>query len=642
MKQLIQEINIDKIKESYISLDTLKNRVKEYINSNSTLKCDTTFEGAKWCLENENTKTYEYIDWTQLYDLVKFKRMTEEDILLVKCWVGEDIIDGTIKIKPKIDTIIEIISITENFNEQVIIHNKKGDVLLTYLNQFEGRTKHNKVEFIREFLCYLEENDSAEDAHLAVLQKLAPFKFTRKDKKRKLPNETDMLTFDYYLKYFFDDENIEDDMKLLFFPILIWWKVTNIIPMRPSEICVKLKRDCLEQDGDKYYLHVERGKVDTGKNKGRKAKIPLLKRIPITKEIFDFLSLYKEKTEWDNQTKTFISYRTIKKIRQKYKDYSDNLAHDKINEDYFTVSILSTLLDKFYKDVIEGVYEVEVIEGNYNLEIIEDNHDYSTDKNENKKTDAYEIEVTENGYKIKKVMESIYGSRIIQKMDLGDTRHIAFTSLLLQGVSPIEIAMLGGHTSIGAQDHYQGHSIFYADSEIINFVSERSTIHPDMDRSLKDILCSKSKKPPRELKDCMPSEDGVGYCTIDINSEILDCRADCLRCKHWWCEPTQENYLALEEYLKTKVISPIEEVIETQEKYLKQLLSQLKTENVNGLLELDKDYEEKLGTITKKIHTYTKINRFNIKALSPNKNMAEGLQKMLGGDVTKWLEQNVK
>ncbi len=84
MKQLIQEINIDKIKESYISLDTLKNRVKDYINSNCTLKCDTTFEGVQWCLENENTKTYEYIDWTQLYDLVKFKRMTDSIVRFSK------------------------------------------------------------------------------------------------------------------------------------------------------------------------------------------------------------------------------------------------------------------------------------------------------------------------------------------------------------------------------------------------------------------------------------------------------------------------------------------------------------------------------------------------------------------------------
>lgn len=641
MKQLIDEINIDKINESYISLDTLKNSLKEYINSNTILKCDTTFEGVQWCLEKENTKTYEYIYWTKLYDLVKFKRMTETDILVVKCWAGEDIIDGAIKIKPKIDTIIELIATTENFNEQIIINNTKGDVLLTYLNQFEGRTKHNKVEYIREFLCYLEENDLAEDVHLAILQKLSSFKFIRKDKKRKLPNETDMLTFDYYLKYFFDDKDIEDDMKLLFYPILIWWKVTNIIPMRPSEICVKLKRDCLDEDGDKYYIHVERGKVDTGKNKGRKSKIPILKRIPITKEIFDLLNLYKEKTEWDKQTKTFISYRTIKKIREKYKDYSDNLVFDKINEDYFTASSLSTLLDKFYKDVIEGIYQVEVIEGNYNLNIIEDNHEYCS-KNENKKADIYEVEVIENDYKIKKIVESIYGSRIVQKMDLGDTRHIAFTSLLLQGVSPIEIAMLGGHTSIMSQEHYQGHSIFYADSEIINLVSERNTVHPDMDRSLKEILFSKPKNPPRELKDCMPSEDGVGYCTIDINSEKIDCKADCLRCKYWWCEPTNENYIILEEYLKINIISPIEEVLETQEKYLKQLLSQIKTENVNGLLELDKNYEEKLGTITKKIRTYTNINRFNIKALSPNKNIAEGLQKILGSEVTKWLEQDVK
>lgn len=452
MKERIQEINFAKIKESYISLDTLTNRVKDYINRNDTLKCDTTFEGTQWCLENENRKTYDYIEWTRLYDLVKFKRMTEEDILLVKCWAGQDIIDGTIRIKSKIDTIIDIISTTENFNEQIIIHNKKGDVLLTYLNKFEGRTKYNKVEYIREFLCYLEENDLAEDVHLVILQKLATFKFTRKDKRRKLPNESDILTFDYYLKYFFDDENIEDDMKLLFFPILIWWKITNIIPMRPSEICVKLKRDCLEQEGNKYYLNVERCKIETGKNKGRKAKIPLLKRIPITKEIFNFLNSYKEKTEWDTETKTFISYRTIKKIREKYKSYSDNLVHDKINDDYFTLSILSALLDKFYKDVIEGIYEVDVIEGNYKFELIEENYGDSTDENKNKKIDIYEVDVIKNGYKTKKVMESIYGSRIIQKMDLGDTRHIAFTSLLLQGVSPIEIAMLGGHTSVRSQD----------------------------------------------------------------------------------------------------------------------------------------------------------------------------------------------
>ena len=175
-------------------------------------------------------------------------------------------------------------------------------MVLTYINSLEGRVQYNALENLKEYIYYLEDKDLITDEHYDVLESLMSIKLgKRKDKRRKLPNESDILTFDYYLKYFFKDEEIEDDMKVMFYPVLIWWKVTNVIPMRPVELCTRLKRDCLEEVDGKYYLHVDRAKVDVGKNKtvGRKQRIPLLNKLSITKDIFDLINEYIKLT-FDN------------------------------------------------------------------------------------------------------------------------------------------------------------------------------------------------------------------------------------------------------------------------------------------------------------------------------------------------------
>lgn len=601
----LKNIDINLVQEETITVDDLKNKIKKELNDCSKLKLETTFESDEWVIENDNTKSYAYIKWTNLNDLKKFNFISDTDITILKCWIGDEIIEGTVKIKPKIDSVIDFILKTNNFNKSVIKNKKKGNVVLTYINSLEGRVQYNALENLKEYIYYLEDKDLITDEHYDVLESLMSIKLgKRKDKRRKLPNESDILTFDYYLKYFFKDEEIEDDMKVMFYPVLIWWKVTNVIPMRPVELCTRLKRDCLEEIDGKYYLHVDRAKVDIGKNKtgGRKQRIPLLNKLSITKDIFDLINEYIKLTEWDEDTKTLFSYRTLLKTREKYSNIHENLkkGHVKINEDYFTTTVLSTLIDKFYEMVIRDIYSVEII-----------------DKNIREKN---------------KGLTSIYGSRILDRLDIGDTRHIAFTSLLLQGVSPIEIAMLGGHTSLSSQDHYQGHALFYADSEIINLVTQRNFVHRDMDTTLKDIVFSKPEIPPRSLKECIPTEDGVGYCTINLNSEKLDCTGDCLRCKHWWCEPTKENYIILEDYLKDNVIKPLEREILIEEAYLKNLLANKKTVSVDGLLELEREYENELMRVVKRINRNVTLNKYNIKSLSENKSTIEGLQKIYGGN----------
>lgn len=127
-------------------------------------------------------------------------------------------------------------------------------------------------------------------------------------------------------------------------------------------------------------------------------------------------------------------------------------------------------------------------------------------------------------------------------------------SLLLQGGSLIEIAMLGGHTSLSSQDYYQGNSSFYADSEMTDFVSSKMHRRSISTKALKDIIFNKEKseEAPRNLEQCIQTEDGVGYCTIDIDNDILACGDEefCIGCKHWWCSKVQE-------YLENNIASSI-------------------------------------------------------------------------------------
>lgn len=600
MSVILKNIDTSKIQEEELSIDDLKNKIKKELEECSALQLETVFDSNKWILLNNNQKSYSYIYWERLSDLNKFGLITEEEIIVLKCWTAEQIIAGMVKIKPRVDAVIDFILNTKNFDKDIIKNKKTGDVVTTYINGFQGRAQRDRIQFIEDYIYYLEEKDFITDEHYDALESLMNINSASvKYERRKLPNESDIMTFDYYLKYFYNDEEIDNDMKLMFYPVLIWWKLTNVIPIRPVELCTKLKRHCLEEDDGKYYLNVNRSKIDVGKNKsrGRKRRIPLLNKLSITKDMFNLINEYIELTKSDTTTKTLFSYKTLAKCREKCGIQGVTDFNAKIHENYFTPCNLSYLIDQFYEEVMEKKYSVDVI----------DNNRF-------------------------KGLTSTYGSRILDKLDIGDTRHIAFTSLLLQGVSPIEIAMLGGHTTLDAQDHYQGHAIFYADSEIINLVTQRNIVHESMDTTLKDIVFKMPQTPPRDTKKCIPTDDGVGYCMIDLNSEILSCTGgDCTRCNHWWCEPTRDNYIIIVDYYKDKIIRPIEEDILVEESYLMNLLSNKKTISVEGLIELEPEYENELNKTIKRLNRNITLNKYNIKSLSDDNTVIGGLQKMFDG-----------
>jgi hypothetical protein len=302
---------------------------------------------------------------------------------------------------------------------------------------------------------------------------------------------------------------------------------------------------------DEYFLHIDRVKVTISNPERNEGRIPLLNKIKITKEIYDLISNYIESTAFDTDSTTMISYKAVLKFRTDFFKDNKRLSDIKLRfasrikkyNDTFTRANLDTLIKSFYYVIIEGKYK------DFNIK---------------------------------------------QRLAPGDTRHLAFTSLLLQGVSPIEIAMLGGHTTLEAQCSYTNHVEYYIDSEILNFVGNRNIDTPVTSKRLKEIIINKTYTCPRFIADCSPTEDGIGYCTVDMENEneLCDNVEYCIYCSKWWCEPTNENYIKVKNHIEHSSLDPLEKLLQEEKHFLSKLFSEARVINIEGLLELDKDTSE--------------------------------------------------
>lgn len=75
---------------------------------------------------------------------------------------------------------------------------------------------------------------------------------------RDLPDFQDVLELDDIINHYFKNNPVEEIISYI--PILVWWLLTNTLPMRPSEL-LKLKKICLSCDESKnepYTISVPR------------------------------------------------------------------------------------------------------------------------------------------------------------------------------------------------------------------------------------------------------------------------------------------------------------------------------------------------------------------------------------------------
>ena len=211
-----------------------------------------------------------------------------------------------------------------------------------------------------------------------------------------------------------------------YFPIYLWWRITNIIPMRPSEF-IRTKKDCTDIKDNKYYLRIGRKKRKPNEL-SKKRVIPLCDEVEINKEIYDLIAEYIELTNIQDE-----EYLLALKVYTDYRSYKGLIEYRSTFKDRFNEKHLGKLLDEFYEEAVVGKYNVISKQKNDLFE----NEDEEQIENEDDKQDGNENSIT--------------------KINLGDTRHFAFCSLMLQGFNPLAIAALGGHSSLESQMNYHRH-----------------------------------------------------------------------------------------------------------------------------------------------------------------------------------------
>lgn len=238
------------------------------------------------------------------------------------------------------------------------------------------------------------------------------------DNYRKLPNFPSVLLFDHIVNDYWervkDAEDSNDKYRL--FPVILWWKLTTVIPTRPVEF-FNLKRDCLTEEDGKYFLHMQRLKTTEGK---QRAVSDIVTRFQINKELYSLINDYVEYCNGIDKCEYLISPPTCDMIyRGKVFNTRQKFTNEKMNKYYHA----------FQKEVLEEKYGYIMVRSQVRGQETSD-------------------DIT---------MEDVFRDGEISYIHYGDTRHLAIMNMMLQGINPIYIKQLAGHHTLDAQVGYFSH-----------------------------------------------------------------------------------------------------------------------------------------------------------------------------------------
>lgn len=243
-----------------------------------------------------------------------------------------------------------------------------------------------------EFLKLLPGGSETRDQVIeAIEEKLLVAQQRHSKRQRVLADFDTYFGFNDFLERFWSSANEYE--KLFYFPVYFWWNLTAILPLRPSEFLL-IPRRCLERQGDEYILSLRRTKLKGG---GKKIRYSIDGDYMIVKyAIPEKMALEIEKYQTATQGMSPVSLGTLFFHQPHYSYFSKVAPTASV---YYTYQNLSYCLRRFQEDVM-GISESE------------------------------------------------------NRINLGDTRHLAMISLIVSGGSPVICKELAGHEDINVSSHY--------------------------------------------------------------------------------------------------------------------------------------------------------------------------------------------
>ncbi|PEB87990.1 hypothetical protein CN911_15095 [Bacillus thuringiensis] len=449
----------------------------------------------------------------------------------------KDILDTEIKIKVKCWILNYLLTVAPSSAAAYLNNLKKFLLLTNYLscldideieaslNEFQLSIRYpiliSGINFL-DYIYGIQVTESKMELFSNQLRSiLSKFFFSN---TRDLPPYKDVIRFSFILTSF--SAVWDEKLELKFFPILLWWKLTSVIPMRPSEFC-SIKRNCLSIQGNNFFITLPRQKQ---KATSKTFEVP--NTLPISKELYNLIERYIYISDPYGETTTLLSAAVYRSTL----NYPTQSKRKILNRNYFVRYMFNNLLHAFYSEILKGIYGMEPIDKSKWLK---------------EKNSLIKLESNDD------LNEFIVEKQII-KIQPNDTRHFAICSMMIQGFNPLTIARMAGHQHIESQYHYQKHIEFFIDSKayeatLLNRLTNSSkdtNYHSTL--AIKDLI-NKSLA-PEEMFD-YKEEVEIGYCTDELR-----------RCESRICIFCSKNWIPREE-----IESNFKEIIELKTEYNKKL-----------------------------------------------------------------------
>ena len=285
--------------------------------------------------------------------------------------------------------------------------------------------------------------------------------------------------FSHYLNLFWTQATPNE--KLLYFPIFLWWCLTSILPLRVTEF-ILTPRQCIVKRENAWMIRVRRTKLK-GKNAQAKHTIAddyEILEYPIRDDLASEINVYIDATEdeYASDIDSIFSKRTQLRLT--------NLPFSNNNTNY-TTNNLYQLLNRFYTDIMQLRYSLNLVEP-----------DVQPGKNE------------------------------INRIRLGDARHVAIINLMVSGSSLVACRELSGHLDVySAQNYYSNVRAFL---EALNFEyltpqrAEKAlpqyTSYPEHQLLVSDLglvtqipagMCASARYKDGDYSDCALAVDSYGH-----------------------------------------------------------------------------------------------------------------------------------
>ncbi|MFE4039631.1 hypothetical protein [Priestia sp. YIM B13489] len=528
-KQLI-DIDIELDIETEEIFD-YQNTVKDSIALIENLKTDADFvkvlefELDTWVFVNYISGHEEVIDFSFVNESLGFIKHVDIPELknVLKCWVIHRLTKDELSpntVKAYFNHLKEALIMSLVFSDEAF------ETYYEYLNELKlaDGPKRQKIVSVLNFISFYHELSLEAQYTFKLYRMLNNLKMLRRT--RLIPSGLDILKFSKILEDFFDTVDKGSDEYIHYLPLLLWWKITTVIPLRPFEFC-GITPDCFKYHEGICYLKLPRLKGSRKKKSKQKKKID---KIAIPGHIENLIQEYLSKIEPYKHVgrKTLIS----RLVYEKTLPFTNKAGFRKRDNDSFLTPDLATLIERFYARIVLEVYQLS----------------YSNLPPVGKKP---KMRVKEKKFELIRV-RSI------------DTRHIAFINMLAQGWSKPEIARFGGHLLLETQEGYQNHQEYWIEEETRKMMQKfRLGIKISSDENNSEVMVNKDSfslsmrldaefkkkfiiRPPMTK---VENKLELGFCTDPLQR----CESHCLQCNSWriskeeFDEKKEELYLYIKQ-----------------------------------------------------------------------------------------------